>query len=55
MSMGADIRGSWYNINKINGVEELKGSEYQIIQIELKLVLICVWPQQWVKRSFYII
>ena len=47
MSMGADIRGAGTTSIKINGVEELKGSEYQIIRTELKLVLICVWPQQW--------
>lgn len=46
MSMGADIRGAGTTSIKINGVEELKGSEYQIIPTELKLVLICVWPQQ---------
>ncbi|MEJ7217916.1 UDP-N-acetylglucosamine 1-carboxyvinyltransferase, partial [Staphylococcus caprae] len=31
MSMGADIRGAGTTSIKINGVEELKGSEYQII------------------------
>ena len=55
MSMGADIRGAGTTSIKINGVEELKVQSIKLFRTELKLVLICVWPQQWVRRSFYII
>lgn len=55
MSMGADIRGAGTTSIKINGVEELKGSEYQIIPDRIEAGSYMCMAAAMGERSFYII